>query len=48
MEKVPLFVIEPKKPLSEMTDEEIEAMADELYEDMVAKIQAHRRATDDT
>ena len=46
MTKVPLFVVEPKgKPLSEMTREEIEALADEIYDQMVPKVEAHRKAS---
>ena len=42
---IPLFVIEPTpKKLADMTDEEIEALADEMYEDAAKKVRAHRKA----
>ena len=33
-----LGIFEPDKPMSEMTDEEIEAIADQLYETFRAKL----------
>jgi hypothetical protein len=33
----PLAIVRPDKPVSEMTDEEIDALADELYDEAAAK-----------
>ena len=38
-------MIEPSKPLDEMTDEEIDQMAEELYDQMSKQVRAHRKAT---